>query len=125
AQIVFGWGRRTDLPQLASQWGQRIFLVSGSRTLEQQGVVTSLEDSLRHAGLTVHRFSSPSHEPEVQDVDKLALAWRELHPTSGDAVVAIGGGSTLDLAKAASALVTQETLSSVVDFLEGVGRGFK
>src|SRR5262249_10881152 len=40
-------------------------------------------------------------------------------------LLAIGGGSAIDLSKAAAALVTQDSPNSVVDYLEGVGEGLK
>src|SRR5205823_2390217 len=41
----------------------------------------------------------------------------------GGFVLAIGGGSAIDLAKAAAAMATNGDGASVSDFLEGVGRG--
>ena len=41
----------------------------------------------------------------------------------GDLVLGLGGGSAIDLAKAAAALVTNRHGASVRDFLEGVGKG--
>jgi hypothetical protein len=35
--IVFGWGRRRELGTLAAKLGRRAFVVSGSRTLENNG----------------------------------------------------------------------------------------
>ncbi len=141
-QIVFGWGRRSELPRLAAARGNRVFLISGSRTLERLGIIDSAEVALTQAGLTVRRFTAPAHEPEVTDVDALTREILSHVPARSDVVLAIGGGSTLDLAKAAAAMVTNSPKpgagiagtppsptagfgSSVVDFLEGVGRGLK
>ncbi|MEK6262365.1 MAG: iron-containing alcohol dehydrogenase [Planctomycetota bacterium] len=124
-QIVFGWGRRAELGTLAAQRGRRALLVSGSRTLERSGVIDPLESQLRTAGLDVLRFSTASREPEVRDVDQLTAEFRSLEPTATDVVIAVGGGSTIDLAKAAAALATNRQGDSVVDFLEGVGRGLQ
>jgi alcohol dehydrogenase class IV len=122
-QIAFGWGRRAELGSLVASFGSRIFLVSGSRTLERLQVVDQVVSTLTAAGLAVLGFPVESREPEVRDVDDLASSFRELNPQEGDVVVAIGGGSTIDLAKAAAALATNCHGDSVVDFLEGVGRG--
>ncbi len=122
-QIVFGWGRRTELPKLVPNWGRRALVLVGSRSLEQSGILNPLWGNLRSAEVVVDLQSAPSHEPEVGDVDQLVARWKELRAGRGDCVVAIGGGSTIDLAKAAAALVTQPQPASVVDYLEGVGRG--
>ena len=124
-QIVFGWGRRLELGTLAAGLGRRALLVSGSRTLERTGVIDSLVGILETAGLDVLGFPVDSREPEVRDVDQLAAAFRTLAPTEQDVVVAVGGGSTIDLAKAAAALATNRHGESVKEFLEGVGRGLQ
>ncbi len=124
-QIVFGWGRRADLGALAATLGQRVFLVSGSRTLERTGVIDRVVADLGSAGLQVLGFPVESREPEVRDVDGLTASFRALNPTAGDVVIAIGGGSAIDLAKAAAALATNRQADSVVDYLEGVGRGLQ
>lgn len=124
-QIVFGWGRRTELGTLAASLGRRALLVSGSRTLERSSVVDELVKNLTNAGLDVLGFPVDSREPEVRDVDQLTSAFRDLGPSEQDVVVALGGGSTIDLAKAASALATNHQGNSVEDFLEGVGQGLQ
>ncbi|HEY0985368.1 MULTISPECIES: iron-containing alcohol dehydrogenase [unclassified Schlesneria] len=124
-QIKFGWGRRTELGTLCASLGERVFLVSGSRTLERRGLINELQKAIAATGLTVHQFEAASHEPEVSDVDALVASFLKLEPTDRDVVVAIGGGSTIDLAKAAAACATNRQSSSVVDFLEGVGRGYQ
>lgn len=122
-QIVFGWGRRSELPKLMPAWGRRALVLVGSRSLEKSGWLDSLWDGLRSLGVALEFHAVPAHEPEVADVDELVARWKALGVGSGDCVLAIGGGSTIDLAKAAAALVTQSSPSSVVDYLEGVGRG--
>ncbi len=125
SQIVFGWGRRVELGKLAASAGRRVLLVSGSRTLERNGVVDEMGRLVEQSGLELIRFSTDSREPEVSDVDKLVAEFRNSSTTSSDVVVAVGGGSTIDLAKATAALATNTHGSSVMDFLEGVGRDLK
>ena len=65
------------------------------------------------------------HEPEVQDVDRVA---KELHGNGagrGCFLLAIGGGAAIDLAKAAAVVATNRQSPTVADDLEGVGRGLK
>ena len=124
-QIVFGWGRRSELGKLAAKFGSRLFLVSGSRTLERIGVIAQLAAGFDQCGLKAERFEAASREPEVADVDLLVEEFLKRDPTDRDVVIAIGGGSTIDLAKAAAAVATNRQGASVVDFLEGVGRGLQ
>lgn len=125
SRIVFGWGRRSELGNQLRCWGQRVLLISGSRTLEKTGVLQRLSESIEAAGLKVVHCGSISHEPEVADVDRLVSRLRELQAGDGDCVIGVGGGSAIDLAKAAAALATNTHGNSVLDFLEGVGRGLK
>lgn len=124
-RIVFGWGRRSEIGALAAGISARVFLVSGSRTLERNGVIDKVVEQICQRGVNVHRFVVASHEPEVADVDSLVKEFMKLEPMATDCVVAIGGGSTIDLAKATAALVPNQHGNSVVDFLEGVGRGLQ
>src|SRR4029453_1065020 len=64
-------------------------------------------------------------EPLVDDVDRCAAFLRESRAGPGDLLLAVGGGAAIDLAKTAAALVTQDTTNSVLDYLEGVGKGLK
>lgn len=122
-QIVFGWGRRNELGTLAAGLGRRVLLVSGSRTLERVGTIDQLVGIFHAAGLPLVNLPVESHEPQVRDVDQLVEAIQALQPDASDVVVAVGGGATIDLAKAAAALVTNGNGNSVEDFLEGVGQG--
>ncbi len=123
--IIFGWGRRTELGKLAAKLGRRVFLVSGSRTLERTGLIDQVVSQIAQYGLQVHRFMGNSREPEVADVDQLVAEFLKFNPDQNDVVIAIGGGSTIDLAKAASAVVRNRQGNSVIDFLEQVGKGLQ
>ena len=122
-QTVFGWGRRKEVGALAAQWGKRAFLVSGSRTLARSEMWGDIKASLLKAGVNTIEVATISHEPEVEDVDHTVAALKAFTAGPGDLLLAIGGGSAIDLAKAAAALVMQPGEASVVDYLEGVGRG--
>jgi alcohol dehydrogenase len=125
-RIVFGWGRRAELGALARTLGRRAFVVLGSRTLHGNGTWSQLQEHLRAAGVAVVvPWIGMPREPEVADVDALVTALRKDGAGAGDFLLAVGGGSAIDLAKAASALVTNSHGQSVRDFLEGVGRGLQ
>jgi alcohol dehydrogenase class IV len=58
-------------------------------------------------------------------VDAAVTRARSLGIGAADLVIAVGGGSAIDLAKATAALATNTAGASVQDYLEGVGRGLK
>lgn len=122
-KIVFGWGRRAEVGRLASSLGRRAWIVSGSRTLRASGAIDEIFAVLRAAGIAVGDLAAISDEPQVADVDRAVEQLRQFKAGPGDFLLAIGGGSAIDLAKAAAALATNDASRSIDDYLEGVGRG--
>ena len=122
-RIVFGWGRRLEVGTLAAELGQRAFVLSGSRRLAADGLIDELTSALAKAGMAAIPLAEIHREPLVEDVDRAAAVLRDERAGDGDFVLAIGGGSAIDLAKAAAAMATNGDGASVRDFLEGVGRG--
>ncbi len=125
SKVVFGWGKRTELGQHARLLGKRAWVVCGSRTLQRNGVLDELLEQLRSSGVACELLASIDHEPEVRDVDEVVGRLLTAGPKDGDFVLAVGGGSAIDLGKAVAALATNRHGRSVRDFLEGVGRGLK
>lgn len=122
-QIVFGWGRRSEAGALARKLGRRAFVVCGSRTLAATGVLDELGDCLKAASVQAVPLTTITREPEVADVDGAVEALLAHQPGEGDFVLAIGGGSAVDLAKAVAAMATNRQGTTVKDYLEGVGKG--
>src|SRR5215475_12352171 len=103
-EVHFGRGEVRKLPEIVARFGRRPFVVTGSRAAPG-----GLSDAVRWS---VHG------EPEIGTADEGARLCRE---SGCDVVVAIGGGSVLDTAKAAAALASNG--GEALDYLEGVGRG--
>jgi alcohol dehydrogenase class IV len=125
SRVVFGWGQREKVGELARTLGRRALIVSGSRTLERNGRIAAICQSLEAAGVEPLHVGRAMREPMVADVDEMVSILRDLRARPGDMMLAVGGGSAIDLAKAAGALATNEPVTSVRDFLEGVGAGRK
>lgn len=116
-RILFGAGRVAELPALAAGFGRRALLITGSRAWSGSSWWQPLMDGL--AGLGVEtRHLRVEDEPSPQMVDEAVAAHRDWQPA---VVVAVGGGSVLDAAKAVAGLLPHKT--QVLDHLEGVGRG--
>jgi len=103
-EVHFGLDASAKVPKIVARFGRRPFLVTGSRPAPFR-----LSDAV---SWSVHV------EPEIGTADEGARRCRE---AGCDVVVAVGGGSVLDTAKAAAALVPNG--GEALDFLEGVGRG--
>lgn len=104
-QIVFGNGRRAEVTAHSRALGGKPLLVTGSR-LEGAGWF--------EAATTV----SVCHEPTLEDARRASALAKE---AGCDVVVAVGGGSVIDLAKAAATLAANP--GDVLDYLEVVGKG--
>jgi alcohol dehydrogenase class IV len=126
--IVFGAGRCAELGEVVARFGREAWLVTGSAGLAACGGEPAVAATLRAAGLGMTRIGTSTGEPTLADV---AGVVRGLPPTAGcePVIVAIGGGATIDLAKAVAALATNLPHpqacddDAVADHLEGVGRG--
>jgi alcohol dehydrogenase class IV len=109
-ETLFGWGCSAELAARVSRY-RRVAVARGGGVVEVAGVL---------AGVEVISLPPQTREPEVEDVDAAAAFARE---AGAEAVVAIGGGSVLDLGKAAAAMAAQPAGTSVRLYLEGVGDG--
>ena len=130
SRIVFGAGRIAEIGELVASLGRTAWLVVGGRSGSASGGTAAVEAACRSAGLTTRIVAVSSGEPTVDDVAASLAAL----PRDGRAeavVVAVGGGATIDLAKALAAVATNAAAESsdldavVVDHLEGVGRGLQ
>jgi alcohol dehydrogenase class IV len=116
-RIVFGAGRRAELPGIVAAHGRRALLVTGTRSLEAKPAWAELTAALDAAGIAWERLAVHG-EPSPELVDD-AVAARRADPP--EVVVGIGGGSALDSAKAIAGLLRSGTVA--LDHLEGIGRG--
>ena len=73
-------------------------LFTGRASAERCGALAAVEAAARRAGCRIDRFSDIEPEPGIPTVEKMC-AFLAAHPA--EAVVAAGGGSVLDAAKAA------------------------
>jgi len=112
-RIIFGNGAIREAAPLAAELGSRAFVVTG-RSGERAGQLVELLKRQRIKSVT---FNVPS-EPTVATVKAGVKQARE---TTGDLVVAVGGGSVLDTGKAIAAMLANE--GELEDYLEVVGLG--
>lgn len=94
--IYFGPGAMKELAVLGKT-RKRAIIVSGGSSMKKSGALDRLEKILTDAGLKVKHFEGVEPDPSVETVMKGAKAMEALKP---DVIVAIGGGSPIDAAKA-------------------------
>ncbi len=95
--VVVGKGSIVKLKEIAEKIDKNhAFIITGP-TLTKMGVVAEVEAILREANVEVSAFSDIEANPSVTTVEKATAAFLE---SKADFIVALGGGSPLDVAKA-------------------------
>lgn len=99
--IQFGMGSLAKLPEiLAANHSDHVMLVS-DRGLEKIGVAAKVQSIIEAAGITVTSYLDVVPNPTVEVVNAAA----SLYKTSGaTSLVALGGGSPMDVAKSVGVL---------------------
>ncbi|HYD32584.1 MAG TPA: iron-containing alcohol dehydrogenase [Azospirillaceae bacterium] len=116
-KIVFGEGRITEVPKEVAALGRQCLLVIGARSLRGGPFWQALADGFAREGVAVDILAVDG-EPSPERVDEAVARFQG---AGIDVVAAVGGGSVLDAAKAIAGLLLPG--NSVMDHLEGVGRG--
>lgn len=96
-EIRFGRGRFAELGSVAARFGRRALLVTVPEEPCFHGLFGRAKARLTKAGLAVARFDGVIANPTTEVVTRGARAARALR---ADVIVAVGGGSTMDTAKA-------------------------
>ncbi|MGE5765875.1 MAG: iron-containing alcohol dehydrogenase [Bacteroidota bacterium] len=102
-EIHFGAGRAADLAAdvaAVAPGAARVLLVADA-ALVSLGLAAPIQSALEAAGLSVALFDDIAGEPKATQIDAAAEAARRL---GADAVIALGGGSALDIGKVAAAI---------------------
>lgn len=92
--LYHGKGSIEELKNLS---GKKAIVVVGGGSMKRFGFLDKVTDNLKAAGMEVELFEGVEPDPSVETVMKGAEAMRNFGP---DWIVAIGGGSPIDAAKA-------------------------
>ena len=92
--ILTGAGALSYLAQLK---GKRAVIVTGGSSMLKNGVIARAEEYLTEAGIISYVFSGIKKNPAVEQIMEGVAYLRQIRP---DMIVAIGGGSAMDAAKA-------------------------
>jgi len=100
-RILTGLGCLSALADVTQPFGQRALLVCGANALRRAGTLDRTVDALKGAGIETWLFDAVPPEPTLDVVqDAIGLARRE----GVEVVIGMGGGSAIDVGKAAAAL---------------------
>jgi alcohol dehydrogenase class IV len=96
-EIRFGRGRLAEIGSVVSRYGRRALLVTVADEPAFRGLFTKAKSFLAEAKIAVTRFDGAMPNPTTRVVTAGARLAREF---KADVVVGVGGGSSLDTAKA-------------------------
>ena len=114
--IKVGAGTLSLLPDLAKELGKsKAYIISGPH-LNKIGMVAKCQKALKSAGMDSECFTETEGNPSTNTVAKATEAFKE---SKADFIVAFGGGSPIDVAKAVAVLATYG--GNIVDY-EGGGK---
>lgn len=111
----FGPGAREVLPEVIERLGGKKALVVTDKGLIKFGVAKLVTDVLDKAGIAYTIFSEVKPNPTVTNVKDGIAAFEA---AEADFIIAIGGGSSMDTAKAVGIVVKNPEFSDIVS-LEG------
>jgi alcohol dehydrogenase class IV len=102
-RVLFGYGSLDSIGTEARALGASRALIVTDSVMVKAGVVGSVASKL--AGVTCEVFDGVEPEPGIEVADSVAARVRSGHY---DLVIGVGGGSSMDMAKVAAALATNE-----------------
>lgn len=111
SQLMFGQG---CLEHLATLKGRRAMIVTGGSSMEKSGILPRVAALLSQAGMETRVFYGVEPDPSFSTVLRGAAAMGDFGP---DWIVALGGGSAMDAAKAMWVYYEHPGLRQLTDIL--------
>lgn len=113
SKVIFGPSKVKELPDIIKSLSSNIMIVTGKSADRYAGILTELTElDIKYS---VYNVNS---EPYIETVNEAVKLAREIEASL---VLAIGGGSAIDTAKAVSVMLSNP--GEVLDYLEGIGKG--
>ena len=101
-QLLFGQNAASRIGEIATGAGRHRALIITDRNLVKAGVIDPVRESLQGAGVAVEVWDGGEPEPSMDAALACSARAREI---GADVLVAVGGGSNLDLGKITAVLV--------------------
>lgn len=104
-KVFFGRGAVENLKEELTRYGKRVMLVYGGGSVKKNGIYDAVREQLAAAGKEVAEIAGVMPNPTIQKLREgitLARAHR------ADFILAVGGGSCIDYAKALAMSIHEE-----------------
>lgn len=109
--IIAGVGVFSKLPEIAKNLGGKHAMIISGPSLYKHGIVDKAVKFLEQADVKSDIFTEVEANPSVETVDKAVHTYRE---AGADFIVALGGGSPMDVAKAVA--VVAKYGGNIIDY---------
>ncbi|MEG0093278.1 MAG: iron-containing alcohol dehydrogenase [Erysipelotrichaceae bacterium] len=104
-EIYFGKGQVKNIAKIVKQYGERVLLVYGGGSIKKNGIYDDVLSILKKENIYYNELSGVEPNPRVTTVSNGVKLCRD-HKI--DVILPIGGGSTIDCAKAIAGCVSYE-----------------
>ncbi len=101
-KLIYGCGALSQVPDAIRGFGTRIFIVT-DQGIAGTGSPTKLKDMLVAADYACEIYTDSQQNPTESDAENCAVSARDFQP---DLIIGLGGGSSMDTAKACNFLYT-------------------
>src|SRR3989442_14855558 len=102
-ELLFGRRASRQLGEVLRRIGCKRALLVTDAVLEKAGLVEHVSATVREGGIDIHVFSGGEPEPSFRAAEACVSKARQAEP---DAVIGLGGGSNMDLAKITATVLT-------------------
>lgn len=100
--VFFGKGQVENLPAAIKQYGKKVLMVYGGGSIKKMGLYDKVVSLFKENGIEWVELSGVNPNPRVTSVNEGVRLCRE---NGVEAVLAVGGGSTIDCSKVIAASV--------------------
>ena len=113
-EIVFGKGAENGVGEKIALYGKKVMILFGSDRIQKNGLLDRIVLHLREAGVDSVLFGGITENPLVSTAEEAVALAKKEHI---EVLLAVGGGSVIDTAKAVSIGVPSD--APVWDFYTG------
>ena len=112
--LIFGAGTVDQVGERTAPWGKKALFVTGGNSAQRSGLYDRVNEFLRKEGIETVPFDQVEQNPLTTTAEAGAVCAKQ---NGCDVVVALGGGSVMDCAKAIAFLALNE--GDINDYIYG------
>lgn len=101
-KMFFGKDVYKKISKILPTFGKKVFLIRGGSSLEKNGVLAKIIEEIKLSGMEWVEFSGIKSNPEIEEAREAVKIGVDFCP---DVILALGGGSVIDTAKAVAASI--------------------